>query len=98
MCYVTSLAVVMLNLAPELEQQLRAELSYEPAQVGTFFIVELGALGAASIPFNWASRRMGTVWIARVALLLWARCRFRPCLRFPGCSHAAASAGSAPAC
>ncbi|MEP6873262.1 MAG: MFS transporter [Burkholderiales bacterium] len=70
-CYVTSLAIVMLNLAPELERQMRSELAYEPWQVGVFFIVELGALGVASIPFRRVRARMEIERLGNVVTALW---------------------------
>lgn len=70
-CYVASLAIVMLNLAPELERQMRSELAYEPSQVGTFFIVELGAMGVASIPFRWVRARVGGARLGSIAAALW---------------------------
>lgn len=71
MCYVASLAIAMLNLAPELERQMRSELAYEPSQVGAFFIVELGALGLASLPFRWLRARMGSARLGSIATALW---------------------------
>lgn len=66
-----SLAVVTLNLAPELELQLRHELMIAPGKAGSYFLVELGAMAAASFLTRRGLAHLGGPRLAGVALALW---------------------------
>jgi predicted MFS family arabinose efflux permease len=66
-----SLAIVTLNLAPELELQLRHELALTPGIAGRYFLVELGAMAAASFVARRWRERLGGPGLARAALALW---------------------------
>lgn len=70
-CYMASLAIVSLNLAPELELQLRDELALAPGSAGRYFLVELGAMAAASFVVRRGLARLGGPGLAGAALALW---------------------------
>lgn len=61
--FVTSLAIVMLNVAPAAEALLRQDARMTAAQAGLAFFVELAAMGLAT-PLYW---RFGRVDAARLA-------------------------------
>ena len=61
----TSAAVMMLNLAPWVEAQLRQALGYSAADAGRVLFVELAAMGLVSLPAGHALRRIGPAALAR---------------------------------
>jgi hypothetical protein len=55
--YATSIAVIMLNVAPAAETYLRQDAHLSSGQVGTALFVELAAMGLASFPaYGWLGR------------------------------------------
>ncbi len=55
--YATSVAVIMLNVAPAAETYLRQDAHLSSGQVGTVLFVELAAMGLASFPaYGWLGR------------------------------------------
>lgn len=55
--YATSLAIVMLNIAPAVEVQLRQEAGLSVSQIGALYFVELAAMGLATFPaYAWLGR------------------------------------------
>lgn len=90
-CAAAALAVSTLNLSPGLEPQLRAELGLAPAQVGLFFMVELGAMALASPAFAALLRRAPAPHVVRLALTLWIAGQS---LSLPALQHFAALLGA----
>ncbi|MEO8060661.1 MAG: MFS transporter [Burkholderiales bacterium] len=67
--YATSLAIVMLNVGPALEVQLRHEAGLSVGRIGVLYFVELAAMGLATLPaYAW----LGRVDEARVAQCAYA--------------------------
>ena len=65
--YATSIAIIMLNLAPAVEVSLRQEAHLSSGQVGAVFFIELAAMGLASFPaYGWLGR-IDSAWVARCA-------------------------------
>ncbi|MEO8804924.1 MAG: MFS transporter [Burkholderiaceae bacterium] len=70
--YATSLAIVMLNISPAAELQLRQEAGLSVGQVGALYFVELAAMGLATLPaYAWLGR-VDATRVARAAYVLFA--------------------------
>lgn len=65
--YATSIAIVMLNVAPAVESHLRQEARMSIAQVGAVYFIELAAMGLASAPAQWWLGRVDKARVARLA-------------------------------
>jgi MFS family permease len=66
--YATSVAIIMLNVAPAAEPYLRQVAHLSSGQVGAVFCVELAAMGLASIP--------AYMWLGKVDASRVARCAY----------------------
>jgi MFS family permease len=66
--YATSVAIIMLNVAPAAEPYLRQVAHLSSGQVGAVFFIELAAMGLASIP--------AYLWLGRVDACRVARCAY----------------------
>lgn len=66
--YATSIAIVMLNLAPTVEAYLRQDAHLSSGQVGAVFFIELAAMGLASFP--------AYAWLGRIDSVQVARCAY----------------------
>jgi len=64
----TSVAIIMLSVAPAVEPYLRQVAQLSPGQVGAVFFVELAAMGTASIP--------ACLWVGRIDAARAARCAY----------------------
>jgi len=70
--YATSLAIVMLNISPAAELQLRQEAGLSVGQVGALYFVELAAMGLATLPaYAWLGK-VDATQVARAAYALFA--------------------------
>jgi predicted MFS family arabinose efflux permease len=66
--YATSIAIIMLNVAPAAEPYLRQVVHLSSGEVGAVFSVELAAMGLASIP--------AYLWLGKVDASRVARCAY----------------------
>lgn len=70
--YAASLAVVMLNIAPAAELQLRQEAGLSVGQIGALYFVELAAMGLATLPaYAWLGK-VDAMQVARAACAFFA--------------------------
>lgn len=67
----SAIVPLALLVAPILTTQLIAERGLSPAEVGDYFLFELGGISLASLPALWWMRRFGSRQIAPVAAIIF---------------------------